>query len=856
YPPELRSSAYDRLLQQPPVRLQVSTVFLGGEPDFRTVTVDDLASTLHLLHEDLAGKKVLDEAIGLIEECVESFAVTMSDEHATLQRIAEKALRTDIPRKQKQFASTARICAIALLNALMFQEVLAKRRRDIPPLSDTPNEGVRGHLCDVWDHILLVNWYPIFHIARKIAANISVDSATAWYVVRRYLVSAAERLVEKRAALRHDLLGRVYHKLLAQKKFLATYFTSVPAATVLLTLAVQSIDGIDWSEPKEVSRLRVADLACGTGTLLMAAASAIEEQHYRACAEAGKLPNPITLHKALLENSLWGFDVLPFAVHLTASTLALRAPEVEFEKTNLYVVPLGGDSNALGSIEFLRRNPINAQKNLFAEPLTETSLVGPTGETEAEKVALPELDLCVMNPPFTRSVGGNLLFGSVPYEQRRRLQKELAELLRKNRVGASSTAGLGAIFVAIADRHIKPRGIMALVLPLTCLSGPAWQKTRALWASNYSLQWVIASHDPQRWNFSDSTSLSEVLLILRKKENADENSPAKFVVLWRNPTETYDAIIVASRLLDLSPANLLHDQKGTPVNLNGKIVGEAFCVPQDWLKEQSSWFLPVAFAQTLLTKVALHWLDGEIVIPGYGVVGRIPTTRLGDIATLGPDPRDVYDGFEVPPTTTPSPFACFWGHDANIVKKMAQGPNGYLTPLSKPKKSRPLRRTEQLWPKAANLLIAQFIWLNTQRLLAIYVSEKVLSNDWWPCKLQGGVAEEKALCVWLNSSMGIVSLLTQRTQTRGAWVKWKKPPLYDMVVPDFAAMREQVVETLSEAFERLKGKELQPISRIKDDPVRAEIDNAVAAAFGVDTDFAALRTLLANEPVISLARLA
>jgi hypothetical protein len=67
-------------------------------------------------------------------------------------------------------------------------------------------------------------------------------------------------------------------------------------------------------------------------------------------------------------------------------------------------------------------------------------------------------------PPFVRSVGGNLLFGSIP-DQRGEMQAELARRLRENDLSASSTAGLGSVFTAVADRHVKEGGRIALVLP-------------------------------------------------------------------------------------------------------------------------------------------------------------------------------------------------------------------------------------------------------------------------------------------------------------------------------------------------------------------------------------------------------
>ena len=56
--------------------------------------------------------------------------------------------------------------------------------------------------------------------------------------------------------------------------------------------------------------------------------------------------------------------------------------------------------------------------DLMAERAGKSRVTG-AGEQETA-AALPKLDLCVMNPPFTRSVGDNLLFGSRPLAERKR----------------------------------------------------------------------------------------------------------------------------------------------------------------------------------------------------------------------------------------------------------------------------------------------------------------------------------------------------------------------------------------------------------------------------------------------------
>lgn len=165
-------------------------------------------------------------------------------------------------------------------------------------------------------------------------------SLASWGVPEalRSMIVTAKKISERRAALRHDLMGRVYHRLLAEAKYLGTYYTSIPAATLLLKLALRPSGWpLGWENIGQVGQLRIADLACGTGTLLMAAADTLADNYVGASANKGASVDLTALHQETVESVLYGYDVLPSAIHLTASTLALRNPDVPFKKMNLFL---------------------------------------------------------------------------------------------------------------------------------------------------------------------------------------------------------------------------------------------------------------------------------------------------------------------------------------------------------------------------------------------------------------------------------------------------------------------------------------------------------------------------------------
>ena len=70
-------------------------------------------------------------------------------------------------------------------------------------------------------------------------------------------------------------------------------------------------------------------------------------------------------------------------------------------------------------------------------------------------------------------------------------------------------------------------------------------------------------------------------------------------------------------------------------------------------------------------------------------------------------------------------------------------------------------------------------------------------------------------------------------------------------VPDFRE-RAEARDALAAAFGRLAGETLAPFPEMADDPVRRELDGAVAAALGLDAEWIArVRAALAREPSVT-----
>ena len=815
----------------------------------RSGSVAELADQLRTLPLELEGVDRVAAAAGAVGYALEQAAGQLSRHARISRRVADIIASTD---QEKDRAAALRIGCLVLFNALAFQDRLAAANEDVPTVNESLENGIPG-LRDAWRDICdNIDYVPVFQLAADIL-HVLGDGPDE---VRMPVISPLVKAVEDTRKLEgHDLSGRLFHTLLTDAKFTGAYYTSVPAATLLTRLVFEDWPPhVDWADHEFPASLNVADLACGTGTLLMAVAAEVERRHTDAGGE-----NAAELHKAMVEQALHGYDVQLSAVHFAATSLAMLNPDIQFDRMNLYVMQLGAEGSdiSLGSLDFLGTDEASVQFALSAE---ETGVAtreaervsggGTRGAEEGVTATLPDLDLAIMNPPFTRSVGGNLLFGSLPSTERRKLQKELSLRLKTRR--ASATAGLGAAFVAAASPKMRPgEGRLALVLPATVCTGPSWEQTRALIERDFALDVVITSHDPTRWNFSDSTDLSEALLIATRRPRNDHKMERRttFVNLWQNPDGVLDAHRMAQAITTAEPAKL-EDTGAALLEVDGQHVGEFVSIPES--KLVGGKWSGVQFARADLIRSAGKLLnDGEVWVPGEGKITKIPLSRLGDLGSVGPDRRDVWDGFERTDAVTAYPMV--ENHDTEYRRRLLTEPDKYLAPLPGPRPGRKLKPVAQLWPKAGRLLVAERLWLETNRVVAMWSDTKVLSNVWWPIRLED-ISIEKALAVWLNSSLGLLTILAQRTSTRGGWVATKKADLEDLPVLDFRQLSIPQLRRLSDLFDKMAEAEFERLPGMAHCPTRQSLDDGVSEILELP-DLGILRDLLASEPVVSNRRL-
>ncbi len=372
----------------------------AGEPpgEWSTGGVTQLAQAVQQAPRSLSGADVaarilsdgLDEVVGKLKTPVRRELARALDLPATKRKRGEQSDGYFVAAKRGML-----VVATAMLFHHRVQGHLPSERPDgyegeWPPASATTcaeQDSVINAYREAWRGILAVDYRPVFETGRVALASLPADP-DAGQAVRR-LAEVVTKVSERVTGLRHDLLGRIFHRVLDTARYDGSFYTSTAAAVLLASLALREQDA-DWADPNVVAALRICDPACGTGTLLMAAAERIRDLRN----DAGPIDpeDEEALGLMLVEDVLWGYDVNLTATHMAASTLGMLSPATKFSRMNIHRALLGvfGGEPYLGSLDYL-----HGQARLAAWPSTAQQVDTEQGMPEPP----PPMDLVIMNPP-------------------------------------------------------------------------------------------------------------------------------------------------------------------------------------------------------------------------------------------------------------------------------------------------------------------------------------------------------------------------------------------------------------------------------------------------------------------------
>ena len=790
-------------------------------------SVADLADLVRLVS---VPQRAVDEAADALEKGIDRAA-------SILGQLAES--RPDVVTSiagllgMSEVLQTYRMAGAIVANAMVFHERLAGLH-GVKPLSQLCSTSVanpKGNILEAWTQILKVNYWPIFSIARDIVEQLPAAEASQ---LLSNLRATVEDVAATGANQAHDLTGRIFQRLIADRKYLATFYTLPASAALLARLAVSKMD-MDWSDADAIGKLKIGDFACGTGALLSAVYEQIATKHE---STGGDLA---ALHPVMMEEVLYGCDVMPSAIHITGSTLSGAQPNVGFGKTRLYTLAYGRQEDgsvAIGSLELLQSSSTMTLFNM-SDPALRTGSVGE--ETATQVVAdIPDegFDLVIMNPPFTSNTAKEAsrigifapafaAFGSTSIDQRD-MSKRMNTL--KKGTCYHGHAGMASAFAALGHRKLKPGGVLALVLPLTASAASSWQALRDMMRSGYNdLQILSIAANGKDMSFSSDTGMAECLVIARKNKAAHSNkclSPAQFTSLYERPRDFAEARSIAKETSDSNHVRDIAEGPygGSRLTIGDKTIGETVASPIS--EDGGPWgglrIRDYSLAQTAHSLATSSlWLPGQPNALGIKIALLESVGSLGryDLDITGRPPQGPFDKVEPSPTAT---YPSLWNHNANNETRLICEPDSQLVVRQGMEV-----KAATVWATAGRAHINREFTFGSQPLSVAFTERASIGGRVWPNVNFDNMRFDYAFTVWGNSTLGLLAHWWHSSRQQSSKAGMSIRSADSLPVLDFRTLTDEQLSTAESIFDDFRDKDLMPAFLADADPNRALLDRRV-----------------------------
>ena len=802
--------------------------------------IDEFAG---LIEQTALSERLIAEGMYILEEGVRQAANRLRDDleydrPAILEKMAA-ALR------QEDGEQTSRMAMAIIANALTVHTAIAgargatrsadSRPYEVPSLDELRRDAgqlLKPDVLDVWRRTRdEINYWPIFRIASDVLLPIP-DGLANLLLGRLHRV--ATKLDGVGATSTQDLAGQMFGRLIADRKFLATFYTLPESAALLAELAVSKLE-VDWGDAEAVKRLRIADLACGTGVLLSATYRAVAARHRR----RGGDDEP--LHRAMMEHVLIGADIMPAATHLTASMLSSAHPKITFGRTRVHTMLYGeqpeatGRAAAIGSLDLITSDE---QPSLFGTGEHAVSGGGDAiepghGATNGDIIRLPRgsADLVIMNPPFTRPLGHEGVVEGIPIssfagfntgaDEQRAMSTVLATIRADlDHPAGHGYAGLASNFIDLADQKVKPGGVLALVLPLTIVAGESWSAARRLLARHYRDLTVltIAAVGQSETSFSADTGMGEALIVGVKRAKPASAGEADAEALYINFRSRPQSIAEASQIAQAI--------RHLPSSRSGLMfVGdrETGCFVRATLASGGC----ASLKEPSLADSALALERSALALPRMREALDLPITALGTLGAKGLHDMQIsgknHGPFDVIARRETASYPMLWAHHAQQQHRLVTDPDreGRVRPGSD-------TRAIDVWETATRLHFNRDFRLNSQSLAACLTPERSIGGTAWPnFRVEGDSRREEALALWANTTLGLIAFWWVGTRQHQGRVRLTISNLPSLPALDVRTLTESQLRLALRLFTEFAARDLLPANEAYRDETRQDLDRAV-----------------------------
>jgi tRNA1(Val) A37 N6-methylase TrmN6 len=660
-----------------------------------------------------------------------------------------------------------------------------------------------------------------------------------------------------------ELVGQIFQSLIPFKirKPLGAHYTNPNAAHLLAEVSIDS------------SSSKVMDLACGSGTLLVAA--------YRKKMKLASKGDIASLHRQFVEKDITGIDAMAFSSHLAAVNLALQQPLTDTD----YV--------RIGTEDSTRLHPgdtIQPTSDMWPQELTQAKIsdnfdekhlhkkvvrIPSLSKSKVKPIDLKQVDVVIMNPPFTSQ-------NNLAEDYKNGLKRRFSIPATHKKVIFWKTSQQ-VYFVLLADRFLNKNGTLAAVLPFTTFTGHAFHPLIEFLTKHFTVRSIVVGLGQS--SFSEDTSLTECLLVASK-------SPARHDCSFRLVgTKLPPSLWTDNEIKTLSDAVTKEQILSNTDTYVSKVVPQKELLPEGqtlsllYLRLNPDFEQAWESLQAILSNPSLplktvkDWFaDGLKMDEVYH--GRDRPLRLGPKAILMC--RNIERAIKnidrlVLKSKDHSSYTFF---DRFSDKTVLEFPKSEVAPalrrfafldsmditnktdfcVSKPGKATEksmhtfytkemsktfLRRlVKDSWKriqangssKVAILARADLAAPGT-KLIAFYSEEPYFLAGAYGYNVRGfkNETDEKLFVLWMNSSLALLQLLAKSTITRGSWVKLEQFTTEQVVLPNVSKLTKSQrinIEKMWKVFSKTTVSSLlEQFSSSKE--TRLQLDSAFLELLGV-----------------------
>jgi hypothetical protein len=735
-----------------------------------------------------------------------------------------------IPKGKGEIEAARRAAAYLLLNQIVFYRIL-QTYRFRPGTTKPAYDKIDPLKLSKPGDLKLVYFNTVLHDDYQ--AIFDFDVASIFPQKSLEYIRDLLRMIEhiEPEQFTRELLGSIFHRLIPieVRKPVAAYYTNPMAARLLARLVVTK------------STDTVSDLACGSGTLLIAAYDRKADLFGPTFSEKE--------HKRFIEEDLTGIDIMPFAAHLAVVQLALRNPGywTDMVKIGVFDSTLLRPGSVISALEKIMPRGQTTLKHFESEQeatkaLVREGAVSPAGKGKGFTVR--PVDVVIMNPPFTRKQHVTPEFRNI-----------LTGRFDDYRKYASKEMNYFGYFILLADRFLKEGGRMAMVLPASLLREESLLGIRKLISERYTIKFIVLSG--WRSAFSEDTSFREILLIAEKgKHRQTDCVAAKLKVM---PSE-HNIDTLEQILLSTTGESKSIDQSHDYLEIS-KVPQKAFSSVEDWRSlvpgEEEAFEVPPSDILSELKEVVPDTIQG-IRFHSSSFKTNVKNTLVSrkrsartrvEWAIVKETDRDILvqgqknavsttipKNVLLPATRSISGISCIepvQPYDYVVAGRFKKDEDFW----DDPRPDSILRlRLPHLHSRETYLVVAGYgnvdLTASGTCLLA-FVSQVPIIPTWsmWSFKTDS-YERAKLLALWWNSTYSLAQLFDERTEVRGSTVKWRKGTLETTLVIDEEKIEKKQKEALLRTYDETKHTEFPSIMtqlRTEFAP-RTKIDMAVAEA--------------------------